>query len=68
MKKVKRTFFITESEAKELRKKFKDGYIYHQVPHFELEDGTIIYGKIGYPAGGEVWYGKAGEDSNGYEL
>lgn len=56
MKNVKRVFFLTEEEVRKINKETGDGYIYERVPHYELEDGTIIYGKIGYPGGGEVWW------------
>lgn len=51
---VKRTFFLSEEEAKQI----SDGYITHKLPHYELEDGTIFYGKLGYPADGTNWWAK----------
>lgn len=53
---VKRTFFITEETASVLRNEKKDPYITHRLPAYELVDGTIIYAKYGFPAGGETWY------------
>lgn len=38
MTNVKRTFFITKEEAKEL-----GAYVLYQSPHYELEDGSILY-------------------------
>lgn len=51
MKNVKRIFFLSEGEVKDL----KDGYIDYQMPCFELEDGSILYGKIGYPDARAWW-------------
>jgi hypothetical protein len=44
---VKRTFFITEEQAKILREEKKDNYIGHRMPCYELEDGTILYPRFG---------------------
>lgn len=55
MKNVKRTFFLTQEEVKEVNDKFNDGYIIHELPHYELEDGIILYGKIGYPDAKAWW-------------
>ena len=38
------------------RKELGDPYIDSKIPHFELESGEVIYGKIGFPAGGERWW------------
>lgn len=56
MTNVRRIFFITEVEAKQLRIEFDDPYIAHDMPHYELEDGTVQYGKLGAPAAYERWY------------
>lgn len=54
---VKKTFFITKKMSDELNK--RDGFISHRLPHYELEDGTIMYGKVGYPDG-EAWWSEHG--------
>ncbi len=56
MQNVRKVFFLSESEAKEKREKLGDAFIDHLMPHYELEDGTIIWGKLGYPAAGERWW------------
>lgn len=40
MTNVKRVFFITKEEAKQL-----GDYVLDYQPHYELEDGTIVYTK-----------------------
>lgn len=56
MNKVKTIFFLTEEEAKQLRKETNDPFIDHLSPHFEMEDGSTIYGKVGGPAVYERWH------------
>lgn len=46
MKNVKRTFFLTEEEVKEQIKITGNRLIDHLSPHYELEDGTILYGLV----------------------
>ena len=38
MTNVKRIFFLTKEEATKI-----GGYVLYQSPHYELEDGTILY-------------------------
>ena len=40
---VKRTFFLTKAEVDSLRKITGLGDITERAPHYELENGTIIY-------------------------
>lgn len=54
MKNVKRTFFITLEEAKALG----NIYISQCLPHFELEDGTILYGYVVYREQTEIRWAK----------
>lgn len=35
---VKRVFFLTKEEAEKI-----GGYVLYQSPHYELEDGNILY-------------------------
>lgn len=51
MKNVKRIFFLGEKEVKALG----DVYLVSNMPHYELEDGTILYTKAGGPANMEHW-------------
>lgn len=44
--KVKTTFFL-KGEAYD-RAKAVDPFITDSLPHYELEDGTIVFGHIGY--------------------
>lgn len=53
---VKRTFFITEKEAKKIRIDLDNPYIMHDMPHYELSDGTVLYGCAGTPAAYDRWY------------
>jgi len=56
MTNVKRVFFITRAEAEKIRKEIGDAYIMEDMPHYELEDGTIMYGGAGAPATYERFY------------
>jgi hypothetical protein len=51
MTNVKRVFFITEEE----RIALNDPYITEHMPHYELEDGTILYTKAGGPSSIDHW-------------
>jgi len=61
MTNVKRVFFITKEERQELNK--IDGYILHDLPHFELEDGRVLYGKMGWPDA-LAWWDEFGKGRN----
>lgn len=56
MTNVKRIFFLTVEEVEAQRKETGDKYISAEGPHFELEDGTIIYAKTGHPAARDLWF------------
>lgn len=62
MKEVKKIFFLSEEEVKELHKQ-GDNYIVHEAPHYELEDGTIIYAKVGYPDA-YLWWAEMKKGNN----
>ena len=51
MNNVKRIFFLTKEECRKI-----DGFVYSEAPHYELEDGTMMYAKHGFPGGGETWW------------
>ncbi|HUH57848.1 MAG TPA: hypothetical protein VL020_04980 [Pseudomonadales bacterium] len=51
MTNVKRVFFITKEE----RIALGDLYVTENMPHYELEDGTILYTKAGGPSSIEHW-------------
>lgn len=59
MKTVIRTFFLTLDEAKALH----NIYISQCLPHFELEDGTIMYGYLSYGEVTEVRYARLLDDN-----
>lgn len=50
MKNVKRTFFLTEAEAKAQREITSNPYIDALSPHYEMEDGSISWGLAGGPS------------------
>lgn len=55
---VKKTFFIGQEEAKKLN----DPYIIYSMPHYLLEDNTILWAKSawgGNDMGMTIWYEKA---------
>jgi len=52
MKNVKRVFFLTEEEAKQQRSITGNRLIDWSMPHYELEDGTIVYALHNF--GGDV--------------
>lgn len=54
MKNVKRTFFITAEEAQSIRNETKNEFTTHLLPHYELEDGSIIYSGTTFVEDGEV--------------
>jgi hypothetical protein len=56
MENVKRVFFLTEEEVKEQQKIVGNNLIDHLSPHYELENGEIMWGMIGYPAAGERFH------------
>lgn len=59
MKSVKRVFFLTASEVKQLN----DPYILTHMPHYELEDGAVVYTKGAYSQDAlEEWVEKARSD------
>lgn len=51
---VKKVFFLTEDEVKRLG----DKYVVHDMPHYELDDGSILYTKKGAPSVYEHWVAK----------
>lgn len=51
MRNVKRIFFLSPEEVKELG----DRYVVSNMPHYELEDGTILYTKGGAPSEVQHW-------------
>lgn len=56
MKNVKRIFFLTEEEAKIKREILGNKYIDFLSPHYELTDGTMVWGMVGGPATNERWH------------
>ncbi len=56
MQNVKRTFFLTKEEVKKQQEITGNQYIDYGSPHYELEDGTIMWGQLGYPADGSRWH------------
>lgn len=56
MENVKRTFFLTKEEAEQQRKITGNSYIDWQSPHYELENGKIVWGLSGGPAAIERWH------------
>ena len=57
MKKVKKVYFLEKEELDKLKKEdnYISDYCFTQ-PVFELENGTIMYPKHGYPDNGSIWY------------
>lgn len=53
---VKKTFFITEEEAEILRDFHGDNFITHVWPHYELENGKVMFCKYWWPAMWEIFY------------
>lgn len=45
--KVKNIFFLTKSETNKVRQENKDSYILDNQPHYELEDGRVLYTRGG---------------------
>lgn len=56
MTKVKDIFFLTKGECDDLIEKTGDKFINYLAPHFTLEDGTVMYGKIGGPSAYDTWH------------
>lgn len=49
MRNVTRTFFLTKEEAESQRAIIGMRNIAYQVPHYELDDGSILWGWHSYP-------------------
>lgn len=60
MMRVKNIFFLTMEETEREREYTGNHYIDYLSPHFELENGSIIYGCISYPAAGERYWDVVG--------
>ena len=61
MTNVKRTFFLTKEECKRIGEETGDEYISPELPHYELDDGTLMYGKQGYSVSMECWWAVLGK-------
>ena len=53
---------MTEEEVKEMRETTGDKFIDYQSPHFRLESGVVLYGKVGYPAAGERYHSELSDN------